>query len=50
MKKEETESELRTTCPNIFKRYEQNSLRNTMHTNNFGKFNNMIVENKKTDE
>ena len=38
MKRDESEPDLRTSCPNIFRKFEQNNLRNTMHTNNFQKF------------
>lgn len=50
IKREESEPDLRTSCPNIFRKFEQNnSLRNTTHTN-LTKFGAIMAEIKKHDE
>lgn len=43
LRKEESEPDLRTSCPNVFKKFEQTSLRNTMHTNHSSKFSNIMA-------
>ena len=50
IKRDESEPDLRTSCPNIFRKFEQNSsLRNTTH-NNLTKFGAIMAEIKKHDE
>lgn len=47
LRKDDSEPELRTSCPNVFRKFEQTSLRNTTHSKNLQKIGHIIADIKK---